>query len=66
MPIFEYTCQSCKKDFETLVRGSEKPKCPHCGSAKLEKRISSFSAKSETKSGGGHHCCCGNCHCHSH
>ena len=31
MPIFEYSCNSCGKEFETLVRGSSPaPECPAC------------------------------------
>lgn len=44
MPIFEYRCQQCEKEFETLVRGKEKPECPSCNSRKLEKLLSSFAA----------------------
>ncbi len=43
MPIYEYTCGSCEKPFEILIRNSaEKPACPRCGSAKAEKRFSTF------------------------
>jgi putative FmdB family regulatory protein len=40
MPLYEYTCQACRSEFELLVRGSEKPMCPECGGARLEKRFS--------------------------
>ncbi len=40
MPIYEYTCKKCGSDFEILVRGEEKPKCPSCNSGSLEKRMS--------------------------
>jgi len=40
MPLFEYTCEKCSSDFELLIRGSEQPVCPECGSRKLEKRFS--------------------------
>jgi putative FmdB family regulatory protein len=33
MPIYEYSCASCDNEFEVLVRGSEKPACPDCGSS---------------------------------
>jgi putative FmdB family regulatory protein len=32
MPIFEYVCQQCQHEFETLVFGSDKAKCPKCHS----------------------------------
>ena len=32
MPIYEYHCEKCDKDFECLVFGDEKPDCPTCQS----------------------------------
>lgn len=40
MPIYDYRCQECGKTFETLVRSSNVPACPECGSAHLEKLLS--------------------------
>jgi putative FmdB family regulatory protein len=42
MPIYEFTCRSCNHAFETLVRSSTVPECPHCRSTQLEKRLSVF------------------------
>jgi putative FmdB family regulatory protein len=43
MPIFEYQCGSCGKEFELLVkRYDEGVKCPECGSAEVEKLFSPF------------------------
>ena len=39
MPIYEYSCQTCKSSFELLIRGSEEPACPECGGSKLEKLL---------------------------
>jgi putative FmdB family regulatory protein len=44
MPLFEYQCKSCSKEFELLVRGSETPECPSCRSTALQKRLSVFAA----------------------
>ena len=45
MPIYEYTCGGCGKDFELLVSGPKaKAACPHCGSRKLTRRLSTFAA----------------------
>jgi putative FmdB family regulatory protein len=44
MPLFEYQCKSCSKEFELLVRGSETPQCPSCRSTALQKRLSVFAA----------------------
>lgn len=40
MPIYEYVCQSCGHQFEHLTHGQEKPACPSCGKARLEKKFS--------------------------
>lgn len=46
MPIYEFHCGGCEKDSEILVSSSDwsKTTCPHCGSKKLEKLLSVFSA----------------------
>ena len=43
MPIFEYTCEKCGKDFEALLFGNDKPICDKCGSEKVIKKFSVFS-----------------------
>lgn len=40
MPIYEYACTKCGKEFETLVRGDTRVACPACESAKVERRMS--------------------------
>lgn len=47
MPIFEYTCNTCKtgRKFSALVgvvAGASAPKCPRCGGEDLTKLISRF------------------------
>ena len=42
MPIYEYACQGCGHEFETLVRNGAAPDCPKCGCADLEKKLSVF------------------------
>ena len=51
MPIYEYTCESCKQQVELLIRADDTPQCPECGSEKLEKQFSVPAAHSG--SGGG-------------
>ena len=36
MPIYEYVCMSCESHFEELVRHDETPKCPDCGTTKVQ------------------------------
>ena len=42
MPIYEYACQECGREFEALVRSSAVPDCPSCHSTDLERRLSVF------------------------
>lgn len=46
MPIFEYICSQCGGKFEFLEKrdSSDKKTCPQCGSKKLERQFSVFSA----------------------
>ena len=45
MPMFDFVCTACETSFETLVRGSQIPACPSCGSTALEKQIALPSIK---------------------
>jgi putative FmdB family regulatory protein len=47
MPIFEYICQECQHEFETLVFGRDKAKCPQCKSPKLSPQLSVFAMSSK-------------------
>ena len=40
MPIFEYECRACGREFEQLVRSGDVPACPDCKSEDLEKLLS--------------------------
>ena len=47
MPIFEYLCKSCNRQFEVLMNGgSPKPQCPLCHSRELEQQFSAFAVGS--------------------
>jgi len=35
MPIYEYRCQTCNREFEYLVIGKADPECPDCSSTKV-------------------------------
>jgi putative FmdB family regulatory protein len=47
MPIFEYICQECQHEFETLVFGRDKAKCPKCQSKKLSAQLSVFAVSAK-------------------
>ena len=47
MPIYEYRCKKCGNEFEALVSQDRKAKCMKCGSTRLEKLLSTFSANTQ-------------------
>ncbi|MCC7293811.1 MAG: hypothetical protein IT449_17265 [Phycisphaerales bacterium] len=65
MPMFEFTCDSCSREFEELLRSAEDERtlrCPHCGKAKATRKFSSFASPASARPaalpvGGG----CGRC-----
>ena len=48
MPIYEYACQDCGREFEALVRADILPGCPQCRSTRLDKRLSVFATASSS------------------
>lgn len=73
MPIYEYTCMKCDKDFEYLVLGGESSvSCPECKGDQVKRRMSACSFKSDghasASSGGSSGCAtcssssCAACH----
>ncbi|MCU0770319.1 MAG: zinc ribbon domain-containing protein [Verrucomicrobia bacterium] len=58
MPIYEFHCTKCERDSEVLVRSShwKGTACPHCGSKRLEKKLSTFAS---TTAGGSEPSACG-------
>lgn len=42
MPLYEYQCKGCGHQFEDLVIGSAKSRCPSCDGQTLEKLLSVF------------------------
>ncbi len=53
MPMFEYECRHCGREFETLVTASRQPECPDCHGRELEKLVSVFGVGSSTGDSGG-------------
>ena len=52
MPIYEYQCEKCSKEFEYLVlSSSEVPDCPACQSKKVNKLMSASTFFSKSKAG---------------
>jgi putative FmdB family regulatory protein len=46
MPLFDFRCRACGKEFEALVRNSERPRCRACKSVRLEQLQSTFAVGS--------------------
>ena len=49
MPVYEFVCESCGHRFEELVgshvgREAADVACPECGSAKVERQLSTYSS----------------------
>lgn len=75
MPIYEFECRPCDERFELLISISkvDEAKCPHCGSDKVRRVMSTFASRTSGEcshdhgSGGCAGCAsghCGSCDCH--
>jgi putative FmdB family regulatory protein len=55
MPIYEYHCQQCGREFEKLMGfndpDAQSPECPACQSRNTQKRISTFASRGAQSSG---------------
>jgi putative FmdB family regulatory protein len=40
VPLYEYVCRKCSKQFEELVFGASVPLCPACQSPEVERILS--------------------------
>ena len=48
MPLYEYRCLGCGREFELLIlRASQPIACPGCSGESVERLISSFAVNSE-------------------
>jgi putative FmdB family regulatory protein len=46
MPIYDYECMGCQKEFEAIHRVDERDDvvCPQCGTKKLRQKVSIFNS----------------------
>jgi len=61
MPIYEYICQDCQHQFETLVTGDRQPACPQCRGGELEKQLSVFAVSTRSAAPQPSVSACGRC-----
>ncbi|MFB0532132.1 MAG: zinc ribbon domain-containing protein [Desulfatiglandales bacterium] len=61
MPIFEYRCLECDKDFELLVFGNQEVSCPACEGNNVKRLLSVFSHKSDGDFSSSHGSSCSSC-----
>jgi putative FmdB family regulatory protein len=47
MPIYEYECRGCGRQFEMLVLARTVAECPSCQSRELDQLLSGFAVSSE-------------------
>jgi putative FmdB family regulatory protein len=40
VPLYEYVCGACAREFEELVSGGAVPRCPHCGADRARRILS--------------------------
>ncbi|MCA1727692.1 MAG: zinc ribbon domain-containing protein [Actinobacteria bacterium] len=54
MPLYEFRCGACGRDFERLLSvGGERPSCPACGSADVTRLISLIAGLGSSGGGNG-------------
>ncbi|MFQ5672468.1 MAG: zinc ribbon domain-containing protein [Nitrospinales bacterium] len=56
MPLFEYHCEECRKDFTLLQSTSvnkDETVCPDCGGRKVQYKLSTFASKVQSSSSKG-------------
>jgi putative FmdB family regulatory protein len=49
MPLFDFRCRGCGREFEALVRTGSTTTCPACQSIDLERQLPIFAVKSAEK-----------------
>lgn len=50
MPLFDFQCTKCGQTSELLVRSTNTPQCPKCGSSEMNKLVSKPAAPGTSKS----------------
>jgi putative FmdB family regulatory protein len=61
MPIYEYACRKCGKDFEVLVAADQTAVCTSCGSSQLRRKLSLFAVNNAASRQSAAPGCAGGC-----
>lgn len=58
MPIFEFACRQCGKNFDLMISNAQKyqVKCPECGSSEVKQLLSAFSTSKSASPGSSNDC----------
>lgn len=63
MPMYEFLCRKCGREFEELVFGpGDEVACPGCGGPEVERRMSTFAFRSGGKLSAPGGSGCSGCH----
>jgi putative FmdB family regulatory protein len=49
VPLYNYHCDVCDKQFELLVRSADVPACPTCGTVQIRRLISAIAPAGRAK-----------------
>lgn len=61
MPLYEYSCRRCSRQFEELVFGEAHPVCPACQSPDVERLLSVVAVARSEKASAAPPGPCGTC-----
>jgi putative FmdB family regulatory protein len=49
MPLYDYHCDACDRQFELLIRSTDVPACPTCGTSQIKRLISTIAPAGKAK-----------------
>lgn len=49
MPLYDYHCDACDKQFELLVRSADVPVCPTCGTPQIKRLVAAIAPAGKAK-----------------
>lgn len=53
MPLHDYHCPACDRQFELLVRSADRPACPTCGTPDITRLVSRIAPAGKIKAAAG-------------